>query len=91
MENFEKPYCTYTIPYGTLGRNVNVMVVIMNFFGHDHDHYKKYDRCDIKCSIADLVGNFCPTELQKSQEYVKNFHYETKTSSCVASYPASPK
>ena len=39
------------------------MIMIMNFFGHDHDHYEK-NQCDKKHQIEDLDANFFPTELQ---------------------------
>ena len=39
--------------------------MIMNFFGHYHDHYKNYSDVTEKRQIIDLEGIFSPTDKQK--------------------------
>jgi hypothetical protein len=53
-----------------LRRNVKVMVMIMNFFGHDHDHYKTYDRSDIKISHRRFSWQFLPNRIVRNTESV---------------------
>ena len=43
-------------------KNVKVMIMIMNFFGRDHDHYEEKNDVTKIPQIIDLEGIYSPTE-----------------------------
>ena len=67
------------------------MVMIMNFFGHDHDHYKTYDRCNNNVTLQIQLAVSSQQNCKKYRECVKKFQYETKTSTDAAQYAAAQK
>ena len=67
------------------------MIMIMNFFGHYHDHYENYSDVTEKRQIIDLEGIFSPTDKRKLREHVKQNHYHNISDTYVSQYAASQK
>ena len=50
------------VKIGFCQKKFKVMIMIMNFFGHEHDHYEKNNNVTKIRQIIDLEGIISPTE-----------------------------